>query len=179
MGTFRRTAVRGAGMDMTLLSKTYAVRRLREDDIPVVLQLCNGNPQYYAHCPPAVSAEGIRADMRALPKGAGPQNKYYLGFWQGDGLAAVMDLILEYPNSDTAFIGFFMTDAGIQGRGIGSKIIAEALGCLRERFSLVRLGCVKGNAQSERFWRKNGFSPVKTAAQADGREIIVMQKALA
>ena len=36
------------------------------------------------------------------------EDKYYLGFFAGDELVAVMDLILNYPKADIAFIGFFM-----------------------------------------------------------------------
>lgn len=34
-----------------------------------------------------------------------------------------MDLILNFPDNDTAFIGFFMMNQALQGKGIGSEII--------------------------------------------------------
>ena len=146
--------------------------------MPAAVQLCEGNPLFYQYCPPPVSEEGIRADMRALPPGKGPEDKYYLGFWSGDGLVAVMDLILRYPNEETAFIGFFMMNAAMQGKGTGTKIIEEACAYLKRAFSFVRLGYVKGNRQSEAFWLKNQFCPTGAATRTADYEIIVMQRDL-
>lgn len=42
-------------------------------------------------------------------------------------LIAVMDLILKYPNDETAFIGLFMVDSASQGKGTGTAIIEECL----------------------------------------------------
>ncbi len=165
-------------MKIQLLSKTYQVSNLEDKDIPIVFQLCQKNPQYYRYCPPAVSLEGIKADMQALPEGKSLEDKLYLGFWNKDELIAVMDLILEYPDQKTAFIGFFMMNADMQGKGIGSKIIEESCVYLKEYFSFVRLGYVRGNTQSESFWMKNGFTPTGVITQTENYEIIVMQKAL-
>lgn len=165
-------------MDIQLLSKAYKVTNLEEKDIPVIFQLCSKNPQYYQYCPPAVSREGIMEDMKALPPGKCMEDKYYLGFWNGDELAAVMDLILEYPNAETAWIGFFMMNADMQGQGNGSGIIEEVCTCLKNRFSFVHLGYVKGNRQSEGFWLKNGFRDTGVVKQAGDYEIVVMGKVL-
>ena len=70
--------------------------------------------------------------MRALPPGREPQDKYYVGYFAGDGtLLAVMDLILGYPQEWTAFIGFFMVSAARQGTGLGSALVDEASAYLR------------------------------------------------
>lgn len=165
-------------MDIQLLSRRYKVTNLEEKDIPAIFQLCSKNPQYYRYCPPVVSVEGIREDMRALPPGKSIEDKYYLGFWDGGELVAVMDLIPGYPNAETAWIGFFMMNADMQGRGIGSGIIEEVCTYLRNRFSSVHLGYVNGNRQSESFWLKNGFQPTGAVIQTVDYEIIVMRKVL-
>lgn len=165
-------------MEVQLLSETYMVSVLEDRDVPAVVQLCEGNPLFYQHCPPPVSEEGIRADMRALPPGKGLEDKYYLGFWSGGGLVAVMDLILRYPDEKTAFIGFFMMNAAMQGRGIGTKIVDEACACLKREFSFIRLGYVKGNCQSKAFWTKNRFRPTGVTTKTEDYEIVVMQREL-
>ena len=53
---------------------------------------------------------------------------YYIGYFSNGQLIAVMDLIDGYPQRDIAFIGFFMTDAEVHNRGVGSAIIADAKG---------------------------------------------------
>lgn len=165
-------------MEIQKLSKSCKVTGLGEQDIPAVFELCRKNPQYYRYCPPPVSPEGIKADMRALPEGKSREDKFYLGFWQEDKLAAVLDLILKYPDEKTAFIGFFMMNADMQGKGIGSKIIEEVCDCLGDQFSFARLGYVKGNKQSEGFWLKNGFRPTGETSQTENYEIAVMQRKL-
>ena len=95
-------------MEPAVLSERYQVRRLTEEDVEAIYQLCAENPLFYQHCPPFVTRESIRADSRALPPGKTAADKYYLGYFQGDKLAAVLDLILDYPRAQTAFVGFFM-----------------------------------------------------------------------
>ena len=165
-------------MNIQALSKVYKVSIIKESDVPAVYELCLGNPQYYEYCPPAVSMESIRADMQALPPGKTEKDKYYMGFWSGEKLVAVMDLILQYPDKKTAFIGFFMMDTSMQGKGIGSDIIEGVCRYLAKKFSYVRLGYVKGNMQSEHFWIKNKFNPTGIVTQTKDYEIFVMQRAL-
>ncbi len=165
-------------MNIQGLSKVYKVSIIKESDVSAVYELCLGNPQYYEYCPPAVSMESIRADMQALPPGKTEKDKYYIGFWSGEKLVAVMDLILEYPDKKTAFIGFFMMDAAMQYKGIGSDIIEGVCRYLTKKFSYVRLGYVKGNMQSEHFWIKNKFKPTGTVTQTKDYEVVVMQRAL-
>ena len=64
------------------------------------------------------------AKNRISRRGSG-EAKYYVGFYDGDILVAIMDLIDGYPDSDTAFIGFFIMNRQLQGRQIGTSIIQE------------------------------------------------------
>src|SRR5699024_2158262 len=103
----------------------------------------------------------IAEDLKAVPPGKELRDKYFLGYYEGSKLMAVLDLIRGYPTEDTAFIGFFMTDSSIQKQGIGSSIIKQLCAYLKSKgFSHVRLAWVKDNPQSEHFWHKNDF--VKT-----------------
>ena len=95
-------------MNIDCFSEKYTVRRLADEDIGKVLELCKRNPLYYKHCPPEVTRESIAEDMRNLPPKKNVQDKYYLGYFQGKDLVAVMDFIDKYPNDETVFIGFFM-----------------------------------------------------------------------
>ena len=142
-------------MDPSCFSGRNDVRRLGEKDIPAVYELCRKNELYYRHWPPSGTRETIGVDMRALPPGKGPGDKYYLGFYNGGVLMAVLDLILEYPDRETAFIGFFMTEHGAQGRDLGTEIIEELCCALRNMgFAALRQGWVLGNPQAEHIWHK-------------------------
>ena len=68
------------------LSKQYGVRKLTDTDVAAVYALCKENPLYYQYCPPFVTEDSIRADMAALPPRKTVEDKYYLGFYEGDRL---------------------------------------------------------------------------------------------
>lgn len=71
--------------------------------------------------------------------------------------------------ADTAFIGFFMMNKSLQGRGVGTALVSEVLAYLTALgFAAVRLGIDKENPQSNHFWRKNGFTVLKEVPQARG-----------
>ena len=156
------------------LSRKYAVKLLSDRDVAAVYSLCSKNTLYYDFCPPFVTPESIEADMAALPPGKGKDDKYYLGYYDKDKLIAVMDLILGYPDEDTAYIGFFMTDVSVQGKSVGSAIVNK-LSCFMcsQGYSKIQLGWVKDNPQAEHFWHKNGFK--ETGKMYDMDDYIVVE----
>jgi RimJ/RimL family protein N-acetyltransferase len=145
-------------MDIDLLSNTFDVRRLGEEDIDLIYDLSCRNEIFYQYHPPFVTRESIREDMSALPPDKEYKDKYYVGYFENKTLISVMDLILDYPEKKIAFVGLFMMNLEYQGKGIGSKIIAECCKYLKTLgFEKIRLGVDKGNPQSNAFWKKNGF----------------------
>lgn len=161
------------------LSKKYNVKHLGESDVAAVYALCKENPLYYQYCPPFVTEDSIRADMAALPPRKTMEDKCYVGFYDGDTLVAVLDLILKYPKEDTAFIGFFMMNAELQGKGVGTAVVGELFDYLKTvGFRYVRLGFAKGNPQSEQFWVKNGFERTGVEVPNEGYTVVVLEKKL-
>jgi len=161
------------------LSKQYKVCRLTDADVAAVYALCKENPLYYQYCPPFVTEDSIRADMQALPPHRTMKDKYYLGFYEGETLIAVMDLILGFPNETTAFVGFFMMNRQLQGSGIGTALMTEVYTYLKQcGVKFIRLGFAKGNPQSEHFWIKNGFERTGVEAQNEGYTVVVLEKKL-
>ena len=135
-----------------------AARRLTEADAAQVCALMQGNPLFYRYHPPQPTPESIRTDMTALPPGKAMEDKWFVGFYDGDCLIAVMDLILNYPAADTAFIGLFMTAHDRQGCGLGSRILRDCIARLAAAgYHRLRLAVDEGNPQSLAFWTKNGF----------------------
>ena len=164
-------------MKVSLLSDCFLVRRMSEDDIAEIYALCKNNTLYYRYCPPFVTKDSITNDMKALPPDKESFDKYYLGYYDGEKLIAVLDLILRYPGKDTAFIGFFMTDVSVQNAGIGSVIIDMLCSCLKNYgFSSIRLGWVKGNPQAEHFWKKNLFVETGDTYDTDDYTVAVAQR---
>lgn len=161
------------------LSGKYEVRRLSEADITEVLALCEKNTLYYQYCPPFVSEQSIYDDMNALPPGKTVTDKYYVGYYDGERLIAVMDLIMAFPDKTTAFIGFFMTDVDVQSKGLGTSLISELCDTMaRIGMKEVRLGWVKGNPQAEHFWKKNGFRETGASNETEEYTVVVAHKEL-
>ena len=97
-------------------SQKYAVRPLTAGDVDKILALCAENEQFYRYHPPLATRESVLEDLSALPPGKNAADKHYLGFFDGKTLVAVLDLILDYPQEGTAYLGFFMTKKATQGR---------------------------------------------------------------
>lgn len=162
------------------ISQIHHIRRLTENDIPCILSLCQSNQLYYQYYPPIATACSILQDLHALPPNKTSQDKYFMGYFDAaDRLVAVLDLILGYPNDQTAFIGFFMTDVSFQGQGVGSEIIEHLCTALRQHgYQTIRLGWVQGNPQSEHFWRKNHFSVIGSSSNRAGPTITLAERDL-
>lgn len=145
-------------MEISALSKKYNVRRLDQNDVDMMYEMMSRNHSFYQYHPPFVTKDSILDDMAALPPGKSSSDKFYVGFFEKDSLAAVMDLILDYPTKEIAFIGFFMTNTLYQNKGVGTGIIGEVKHYLKSLgFKEIRLGVDKGNPQSYAFWTKNNF----------------------
>ncbi len=166
-------------MNVSLMSNQYQVRQLLEEDVPDIYQLCSANHLYYEYCPPFVTEESIKEDMVALPPHTIMEDKYFVGFYEGNKLIAVLDLINGYPEPSIAFIGFFMTDTFVQGKGIGSKIIAYLCDYLKTQdYQKVQLAWVKGNPQAEHFWLKNGFVKLREKSSNAADCVILAERVL-
>ena len=166
-------------MEIQKLSVRYRVRQLAERDADAVLALYRGNPQYFDAMHDSPTLESARADLTALPPKKTAEDKFYLGFYEGETVIAVMDLILSYPDERTAWIGLFMVSGMRQGRGIGSRIVKDALSYLKTLgFFAVRLGYVETNPQSKAFWEKNEFRPTGFKSQQEKYTIVLMEKEL-
>ena len=151
------------------ISDKYTVRTITEADVPMLYAWMQRNDQYYRYCGGETSPGRIRQDLTLCPPGIPLAQKYYVGFFAAGTLVAVMDLVDGYPDADTVFIGFFMMNKSLQGRGVGTALVSEVLAYLTALgFAAVRLGLDKENPQPNHFWRKNGFTVLKEVPQARG-----------
>lgn len=166
-------------MQIKLFSSQYKIHRLTDQNIDEIYHLLSKNVLYYEYCPPFVTRESIREDMKILPPEKEQKDKYYIGFYQDEKLIAVMDFIDGYPEKGIAYIGFFMTDTSLQNQGVGTAIIDDLCRYLTELgYHSVRLDWVKGNPQSEHFWLKNGFVQLRETTSNAADEVILAEKML-
>ena len=164
-------------LEIKELSKKYDVRRLTYDDVEMIYAFCQANTQYYECCEKEPTVELIESDLQITPPGISLQQKYYIGFFDNATLVAVMDLIIGYPDDDSAFIGFFMMNKKLQGLGLGSQIVNGVLAWLKEKeIGRCQLGIDKDNPQSNYFWRKNGFEIIREVEQEQGTILVAEKK---
>ncbi len=161
------------------LAGTYAVRELTAADLPEMLRVAKSNPFFYQYMRPDPTPENLAADLTALPPRRTLADKHFFGWFEGERLAAMMDLISHHPKPDMAFVGWFILDGAHQGKGLGRKLIADVLAMLkREGVAEVRLGRIQGNPQSEHFWHAVGFEENGLHYDTELYRVIVMAKKL-
>ena len=161
------------------LAGEYAVCELTAADVPEMLRLANTNPLFYRYMRPDPTAENLQADLRALPSRRTMADKHFFGWFDGEKLVAMMDLIWRHPKPDMAFIGWFILDASVQGCGLGRRLVKDVLAMLKTQgVNEVRLGRIEDNPQSEHFWHVCGFEENGLGYDTDDYHVIVMSKQL-
>ena len=146
-------------LDIGKFTDNYKTRRLSVLDIPEILQLEEGNREYYAMNPSRPNMESVLQSMDNLPPGKILDEKYYVGYYEDNRLIAIMDMIEAFPDNDTAFISFFMVRHELQGNGIGTTIVDDLFEYLKAHgYSRVDLSWKEWNHRSERFWEGIGFT---------------------
>ena len=160
-------------------SGEFAVRELTATDAPQMLRVASSNPLFYRYMRPDPTLENLAADLTALPPRRTLADKHFFGWFDGDDLVGMMDLISHHPKPDMAFIGWFILDGARQSRGLGRRLVADVLAMLRaEGVTEVRLGRIEGNPQSEHFWHVCGFAENGLGYDTDGYHVTVMAKKL-
>jgi len=166
-------------LPLTELCARFAVRELTAADIPEMLRVAQSNPLFYRYMRPDPTAENLAADLLALPPRRTLADKHFFGWFEGARLVAMMDLIVHHPQRDMAFIGWFILDGAVQGRGLGRQLVSEVLAMLRRQdVTEVRLGRIEGNPQSEHFWHVCGFTENGLCYDTEAYHVVVMAKTL-
>lgn len=166
-------------LDLAALTGDFAVRELSQADVPQMLRLAQGNPLYYEHMRITPDEQNIAETLTALPPRRTMADKHFFGWFDGERLVAMMDLIEHHPQVDSAFIGWFMVDAARQHAGLGRRLIGDVLAWLKVNgLREVRLGRIVGNRQSERFWQVCGFEDNGLGYDTPEYRVAVMAKQL-
>ena len=147
-------------LDIRALGIGYDVRRLTEADVSDVFALAKGNRRFYRAIGVRPSRARLTEVISDVPEGAGPNDKYIVGFYDEGDLVAVLDLITGYPQASEAFIGWFMVDADLQRRGVGSQIFADVRAAMQAQgYNRLEVACPEASEPGLAFWRAQGFEP--------------------
>lgn len=169
-----------SSINLAALSTEYRAERLTKSEISPVYRLAKSNIRYYETIRSVPTVESLTEIISEVPEGAGKNDKNFVGFYNKDDvLVAVMDLITGYPESDDAFIGWFMVDGEMQGRGIGSGIIADVRAAMKAGgYDYLSLGCIKENTEALKFWQSQGFKPTGEEKQESGYTVITLARSI-
>lgn len=81
-----------------------------------------------------------------------------MGLFQGEALAAVLDLVEGYPGEGTLYIGLLELEVQFHRQGLGTRLLrALKTAAQKAGFSSLRLGCYERNAPGLAFWNAMGF----------------------
>ena len=138
--------------------------RLGEHDLPALLAFCRENEGFYSYIRKTPDLASLRQALTVLPPNAVPEQKHFLGLWKTGELAAILDLIVDWPREGVAYIGWFMVAKARERAGLGRLLIGELCEQLKDSgYHTVRLGCVKDNLTGLGFWQACGFAPTGAA----------------
>ena len=173
-----RTGSESDGLNIETLSSQYSVKKITEADISTVYRLAKSNSKYYEYMNTVPTRESLTEIISDIPDGAQKNCKHFVGFYNSDDvLVAVMDLITGYPEGDDAFIGWFMVDGAMQGRGVGSQIIADVRASMKAAgYDYLSLGCSSNNEEAMTFWKNQGFHETGMQQEADGYTVVGLAK---
>lgn len=166
-------------LPLQVLNGDFSVRELTMNDLPEMLRVARSNPLFYQYMGPDPTPENLAADLMALPPRRTLADKHFFGWYDGERLVAMMDLIARHPKQDMAFIGWFILDRARQGCGLGRRLVSDVLAMLKNvGVTEVRLGRIEGNPQSEHFWHICGFAENGLGYDTDEYHVVVMAKGL-
>lgn len=158
----------------------YQIKQITAEDYAALFALQQTNPTYFSKMQdhPVTFAESI-AGTTELPPNTTREQKFYIGFYRGGNLEAIMDYIVGYPEPHTVWIGLFMVDGTKKRTGIGKTILRAFFAVLKQYgIARVRLAYIEGNEESHAFWNAMGFQAVsKATSKQEGRndwDLVVM-----
>jgi len=90
-----------------------------------------------------------------------------------------MDLITGYPEGDDAFIGWFMVDGDMQGKGVGSNIVADVRAAMKAAgYDYLSCICADINEDAIKFWEGQGFKATGETLEVDGYNAITLARSI-
>lgn len=132
---------------------------------PVVQAVFERSPAYFVRITGS-PAQPDEAHTLWTKEPAGIRREQKMILLMGDAAhpCGVVDLIWDFPEPGTAFIGLFLLEEAVQRQGVGTRFYAALEQWVRQSHHSIlspirrlRLAVVDCNPGSETFWQKQGF----------------------
>ena len=130
-----------------------------ENDVDNLQKILMAAPGYHLLIKGSLpSPDAALKDLKELPPGKTAEDKYFYGIKHSGQFVGCFDLVRDFPESKTAYIGLLLFVESEQGKSYGVqalqhiKKMAEKWGC-----SSIRLAVMENNRRALAFWRREGF----------------------
>ena len=165
-------------LDIESLSTDYTVKPITEGEISDVYHLCRENRRYYRYAKTEPTKRNLTEVISEVPEGTEPSQKHFVGFWNKKGdLVAILDLITDYHREGEAFIGWFMVDASLHRKGVGSQIFADIRASLSAQgYNYLELAVIESNTEAAEFWTAVGFAPTGRVIEQERYNVFTMSQ---
>lgn len=79
-------------IEINQLSGKYTVRKMSEQDIPLIYSICLNNQQYYQYCEKQPSRELIKKDYKVVRLGIDKGNPQSTHFWKKNQFEVIKEV---------------------------------------------------------------------------------------
>jgi GNAT superfamily N-acetyltransferase len=149
------------------------LRPIAINDIALVDEILDGLQEYSMRVDGVPKmTDGARHLLSATPDGYGHESKHVFAVMSGSEPIGVVDIIRDFPNPSTAFIGLLAVMEVHQRRALGRaafKAIEEFARC-KLKASKLRLAVVATNPV-DGFWLKMGFRETGEVKPYSGKHV--------
>ena len=147
---------------------SYYIKELNEQKHNEELQiLCEACSDYYELCEErSVSPTASKDLFINVPPSKKLEDKRILGIYEGrnesKNLVGVLDMLIDFPNENTWYIGLFMIKPSIRNNKLGERVLHQYKEwALRNGVKELNIGVLEENEKAFRFWSRMGFEVVK------------------
>lgn len=97
----------------------------------------------------------------------------------GELYVGIMDYLMRNPNDDCTWLGLLLIKKEYQSKGYGYQTLNLFHEQMKDRqVDKFRIGVIVDNEPAHAFWKRQGFTPVKTSTIQDKLKVMVYEKKL-
>ncbi|OJV62037.1 MAG: hypothetical protein BGO41_01535 [Clostridiales bacterium 38-18] len=140
--------------------KNFIIKDVSHNDQIKIQELCNSCVDYFliSQGKPATGNEA-QEFLMVLPPNKTFEDKINLGIFNiAEDLVGFVDLIRNYPQNGTWYIGLLLIDSKARRNGLGKYIIHEIIKMVKkDSGEKIKIGVLIENESALKFWESMGF----------------------
>ena len=145
-------------------SRDYSVHLLSIEDVKAIQALYDQCVDYMLLVDGRPAGKNAaEEEFQDLPPGKSIDDKFMFGITGAmNGLVGVLDILRDYPDEGTWWVGLLLLAPDIRSQGMGGKVLQGLTTYIKAHGGkAIMLGVVEENERAYQFWRKMGFEFVR------------------